>query len=184
MIFNFYSNNARILSIVLSFLIHFFVFLIPIKMNQEDRKKMPDLFVVDLIKINQSNNVISPINYIDLLTMDLSEKIKDIINKNNYSKIPSFQYSFDRVAYESEFLKIIREKMDIHDYIEKENLSGEFLFEIEIEGSGKVIDIKVLRRKGDIKLEDYVKSRLYNITFPPHGELTLKIKINMNFLLD
>ncbi|MCA1932639.1 MAG: hypothetical protein LDL13_03565 [Calditerrivibrio sp.] len=181
---SFCSKNAIKLSVVFSFMIHLSIFLIPIKMNQGDLKRIPELFVVELMKISRSNNVMQSINYSDLMNRDISEKVKDITMKNNYSKIPSLQYSFDRTAYESEFLKILKEKMDIHEYLERENLSGEFLFEIEIEGSGRVRNITTLRKAGDAKLEDYVKIRLYNITFPPHGELTLKIKVNMNFLLD
>lgn len=184
---NYIDKNLFLVSLGLSLFIHLAILSIPFNLKHESKIRQSKIFVVDILKESKSNkfgNMQETINYEEITTNELGEKLKNIITNDGNRQIPSANYTFDREQYDAEFLKILYEKMRINDYLEREGVSGSYLFEIEIEGSGRVRDVKTLRRDGSEKLENYVKDKLYNTVFPPHGELLLTIKVNMVFQLE
>ncbi|MGB9730418.1 MULTISPECIES: hypothetical protein [Calditerrivibrio] len=181
------NKSAILISLLLSILIHLAIFMIPIK-NDDKREKLivPKIFIVDFQSKSVSNDF-SELKSIE--EKDLLEKINEYLKNINATlnpirDIPRINNSFDEEEYHTEFLKILNREMDIRDYLEEKGLKGEYLFKIDIEGSGRVRTVETIRREGSQELEEYVIKRLKSITFPPHGELILTIKVNMRFELD
>ncbi len=184
---DFSDKKIFLISLGVSILIHLAIFSAPFTLKHDFELRNLKIFVVDIIrevKNSETFTAFNSVKYEDLIANELREKVKSAINFGNNRQIPSVSYSFDREQYDAEFLKILHEKMKIDDYLEREGVSGAYLFQIEIEGSGRVRDIKTLRKDGSEKLESYVKEKLYSITFPPHGEFVLTIKVNMVFQLE
>lgn len=184
---DFFERNLFFISFCVSLLIHSMILIIPFSLKHDRDVKNLKIFVVDILKKSKSNEVgktSDAINYDGIVNDELERKMKEIITPVGNRNIPSINYSFDREQYDAELLKILHEKMKIDDYLEREGVSGAYLFQIEIEGSGRVRSVKTLRKDGSDKLEDYVKKRLYGITFPPHGEFLLTVKVNMVFQLE
>jgi len=181
------NRSAILISLLLSILIHLSVFMIPIKLyNKKEKTIVPKIFIVDFQSRPVSNDF-SALKSIE--EKDLLEKIdsylKNVNGKLDPNRgIPRINNSFDEDKYYTEFLKILNREMDIKDYLEEKGLMGEYLFKIDIEGSGRVRSVETIRRQGSPELEEYVIKRLKSITFPPHGELNLTIKVNMKFELD
>ncbi|MCX8083812.1 MAG: hypothetical protein N3C60_02720 [Calditerrivibrio sp.] len=177
------KKNMTFLTFLLSLSIHIIIFTIPINIEKSPNRPSLKFYVVDLKKIDptaeHNNNGTNTVQ-------DNTPQSNQNSNPQgiNSKKIPTTTYSFDRDSYHQEFLMMLREKLNIKDYLEQTGLEGEYLFQIEIEGSGKVRSIKTLRKQGSTALEHFVKSRLSTIVFPPHGELTITIKVNMVFTLE
>jgi len=178
-------NKIFLLFLFISMLIHIMILAVPLNLPKSNKIITDKFFIVDLIK-NQPTA--DKIDIDKLLKEPITKKVKEYIggarNKDLNNKIPTIANNFDLNSYHLKFLEILHKQMDIKDYLEKTGLEGEYLFQIEIEGSGRIRDVKTLRSKGSQQLEEYVIKRLKTIVFPPHGELVITIKVNMKFELE
>lgn len=182
------KNRYKIftLAFLISLSMHFVFLSIPLKIPTNKTSIQKKIFIVDIAKVSNNDkksDEISTLESFEIENFIMDNELTTRTFKEN-DKIPTISPTFDKEKYEKAFLKTLEEKLNIQDYIEQEGLSGDFLFAIEIEGSGRVRSVKKLFGKGDKRLEEFVVNKIYNITFPPHSNLVVTIKVNTSFYLE
>lgn len=179
------NNKKLIYAFVASLLIHIAAF-IPFS-NKKLQHRRANFFVVDLKKVKNVPFKENEVAYEEILKDNIIANhpdLKGYLYSSHFQENGTDAPSIDVDEYGQQVLNILQNKLEYKDYLKDKNLSGEYLFEIVIEGSGRVRQVNVVRRNGSKELEDYAISNIYKMIFPPHGELVLKIKVNMLFTLD
>jgi hypothetical protein len=179
------KNKRLIYAFVVSLLIHIAIF-IPFS-NKKLQHRRANFFVVDLKKVKNVPVKENEIAYEQILKENIMENhpdLKGYLYSSQFLENGTDVPDIDIDEYGQQVLTILQNKLEYKDYLKDKNLSGEYLFEIAIEGSGRVRKVDVVRSNGSKELEDYVITNIYRTIFPPHGELVLKIKVNMLFTLD
>jgi len=133
------------------------------------QNRRANFFVVDLKKVENVPIKENEIAYEQILKENIIANhpdLKGYLYSNQFLENGTDSPAVDIDEYGQQVLTILQHKLEYKDYLKDKNLSGEYLFEIAIEGSGRVRKVDVVRSSGSKELEDYVTSNIIQVDFP------------------